>query len=58
MNMKIYWAGGATAMVASAAAIAIVAAVATSPRPAVADDCPNGGTVRFGVEPYDTAARS
>ena len=20
-------------------------------------DCPNGGTVRFGVEPYDTAAR-
>ena len=24
---------------------------------AAADDCPNGGTVRFGVEPYDTAAR-
>jgi phosphonate transport system substrate-binding protein len=22
-----------------------------------ANDCPNGGTVRFGVEPYDTAAR-
>ena len=21
------------------------------------NDCPNGGTVRFGVEPYDTAAR-
>ena len=20
-------------------------------------DCPNGGIVRFGVEPYDTAAR-
>jgi phosphonate transport system substrate-binding protein len=24
---------------------------------ATAGDCPNGGTVRFGVEPYDTAAR-
>ena len=24
---------------------------------AEATDCPNGGTVRFGVEPYDTAAR-
>jgi phosphonate transport system substrate-binding protein len=24
---------------------------------ATASDCPNGGTVRFGVEPYDTAAR-
>jgi len=22
-----------------------------------ASDCPNGGIVRFGVEPYDTAAR-
>ena len=25
--------------------------------PANAADCPNGGTVRFGVEPYDTSAR-
>ena len=28
-----------------------------SSAPAAADDCPNGGTVRFGVEPYDTAAQ-
>ena len=34
-----------------------LATLATSPQPAAADDCPNGGTVRFGVEPYDTAAR-
>lgn len=45
---------GATALVAAAATIA--ATLATSPVLA-ADDCPNGGTVRFGVEPYDTAAR-
>jgi phosphonate transport system substrate-binding protein len=34
-----------------------LAAVATAAPPAKAADCPNGGTVRFGVEPYDTAAR-
>jgi phosphonate transport system substrate-binding protein len=44
------------AVVASAAAIAIVAATPLA-RPALADECPSGGTVRFGVEPYDTAAR-
>ena len=55
MSMKIYWAGGAKVMFASVAAMAI--AFATSPRAVAADDCPNGGTVRFGVEPYDTAAR-
>jgi phosphonate transport system substrate-binding protein len=44
---------GASTLVAAAA---LVAVVATSPALA-ADDCPNGGTVRFGVEPYDTAAR-
>ena len=38
-------------------AAAAILAVATPPKPAMADDCPNGGTVRFGVEPYDTAAR-
>ncbi len=30
------------------------------PRPSVAapaPDCPNGGVVRFGVEPYDTSAK-
>ena len=39
------------------AAVALSAAVTTAPKAAAADDCPNGGTVRFGVEPYDTAAR-
>jgi len=57
MTRQSHWLGGATAVVASAAAIAIAATVATSPQPARADDCPSGGTVRFGVEPYDTAAR-
>jgi phosphonate transport system substrate-binding protein len=45
---------GATTLIA---AVATIAAVAIAPRPALADDCPSGGTVRFGVEPYDTAAR-
>jgi len=53
---NFYWAASATAIAASVAAIAF-AALRTSPQPAVADDCPNGGTVRFGIEPYDTAAR-
>ena len=53
---NFYWAASATAIAASVAAIAF-AALTTSPQPAVADDCPNGGTVRFGIEPYDTAAR-
>jgi len=38
-------------------AAAAILAIATPPKPAMADDCPNGGIVRFGVEPYDTAAR-
>src|SRR6516225_10670471 len=57
MTRQSHWLGGATAVAASAAAIAIATAVAASPQPARADDCPSGGTVRFGVEPYDTAAR-
>src|SRR5215471_3443725 len=36
---------------------AIALALASAPAAIAADDCPNGGTVRFGVEPYDTAAR-
>jgi phosphonate transport system substrate-binding protein len=48
---------GGTTIVASVAAMAIGAALAILPRPATADECPAGGTVRFGVEPYDTAAR-
>ena len=55
MNTPFYRIGGTT-VVASAAALAIAAAIATAPKPATADDCPTG-TVRFGVEPYDTAAR-
>src|SRR5215472_14042323 len=56
MTRQSHWLGGATA-VASAAAIAIAATVTAYPQTARADDCPTGGTVRFGVEPYDTAAR-
>jgi phosphonate transport system substrate-binding protein len=38
---------------------AILAALALAPatRAATAADCPNGGTVRFGVEPFDTSAK-
>jgi phosphonate transport system substrate-binding protein len=57
MTRQSHWLGGATAVVASAAAIAIAATVVASPQLARADDCPTGGIVRFGVEPYDTAAR-
>ena len=49
---KFYWVASATAI----AAIAFAAST-MSAQPAIADDCPNGGTVRFGIEPYDTAAR-
>jgi len=42
---------------AAVAAMAIAAALVSCPQPAAAEDCPNGGTVRFGVEPYDTATR-
>src|ERR1700722_3519679 len=52
------WRAAATvAVVASAAALSFAGALTTGPQPAIADDCPNNGTVRFGVEPYDTAAR-
>jgi phosphonate transport system substrate-binding protein len=46
-----------TIAASAAIAMAITAVLATSSLPAAADDCPAGGTVRFGVEPYDTAAR-
>ena len=38
---------------------AVLAALAAAPAAFAANaaDCPNGGVVRFGVEPYDTAAR-
>jgi phosphonate transport system substrate-binding protein len=53
MKLKIFSASNVT-MVAAAV---IAVAVAASPQQAPAADCPSGGTVRFGVEPYDTAAR-
>ena len=39
------------------AALLVALAGAPAALAAEAGDCPNGGTVRFGVEPYDTAAR-
>lgn len=46
-----------TAAVAAFASAVMVLSVMSALKPAIADDCPNGGTVRFGVEPYDTSAR-
>src|SRR3984893_17952909 len=40
-----------------ASGIALALASAAHAMTAAPNDCPNGGTVRFGVEPYDTAAR-
>ena len=40
-----------------AGAIALTLAAAPSALAADAPDCPNGGVVRFGVEPYDTSAK-
>jgi phosphonate transport system substrate-binding protein len=57
MNSQFFRISGA-AIFAASAAMAIAAAMSAAPQPALADNsCPNGGTVRFGVEPYDTAAR-
>ena len=56
MKSQIFSASN-TIVASAAVAMAISAAIATSSLPAAADDCPAGGTVRFGVEPYDTAAR-
>jgi phosphonate transport system substrate-binding protein len=43
---------------AVAGSIALATALLAPPSfAAEASDCPNGGTVRFGVEPYDTAPR-
>jgi phosphonate transport system substrate-binding protein len=41
----------------TAGAIALALASGPSAMAAEPNDCPNGGAVRFGVEPYDTAAR-
>jgi phosphonate transport system substrate-binding protein len=53
MKSQIFSTGNA----AIVGAMALAAVVATSAVRALAADCPEGGTVRFGVEPYDTAAR-
>ncbi|MGC2411228.1 MAG: phosphate/phosphite/phosphonate ABC transporter substrate-binding protein [Stellaceae bacterium] len=42
---------------AAAGGIALALAAAPPALAAEATDCPNGGTIRFGVEPYDTAPR-
>jgi phosphonate transport system substrate-binding protein len=56
MMRQVRWTTAAGVFfILTAAAIAV--AITTSSKPASADDCPNGGTVRFGVEPYDTSAR-
>ena len=56
MNGRFYRFGSVAVLMASAA-IALTAVTTASPQPAMADNCPAGGTVRLGVEPYDTAAR-
>jgi phosphonate transport system substrate-binding protein len=48
MTRKYSW------IIAGGMALALASGPSTR---ATAGDCPNGGTVRFGVEPYDTAAR-
>ncbi|HXP76759.1 MAG TPA: phosphate/phosphite/phosphonate ABC transporter substrate-binding protein [Stellaceae bacterium] len=42
---------------ATAGVVASMLAVAPAAMAANAADCPNGGEVRFGVEPYDTSAK-
>jgi phosphonate transport system substrate-binding protein len=39
------------------AAAGLCAAMLAAPAARAATDCPNGGTVRFGVEPFDSAAK-
>jgi phosphonate transport system substrate-binding protein len=41
----------------TAGGVALALAIAPAAARAQANDCPNDGTVRFGVEPYDAAAR-
>ena len=42
---------------AAGAALAVLLATSSLAFAETAKDCPNGGTVRFGVEPYDTAPK-
>ena len=48
-------------VLATTAVVALALAaggISTSSFAATAADCPNGGTVRFGVEPFDTAPKA
>jgi phosphonate transport system substrate-binding protein len=56
MNGRCRWLGRA-ATVLAAASVFVTTTMAISALPADADDCPEGGAVRFGVEPFDTAPR-
>ena len=56
MNRRFRWLGRAARIIAAAAAI-VTTTITISALPADADDCPDGGAVRFGVEPFDTAPR-
>jgi phosphonate transport system substrate-binding protein len=57
MNQQPRRTSGATAALA-AATLAFVTTLTIGGRPALAADCPiDGGTVRIGVEPFDTAPR-
>ena len=42
---------------AVALTLAVGALAAAAPAHAAEADCPNGGVVRFGVEPYESAQR-
>jgi len=62
MNLKIRWIGGATTALTGATLTTLVVATLTTlamaAQPAFAQDCPgDGGIVRMGVEPFDTAPR-
>src|SRR5580704_4339868 len=56
MNVQIRWTSGTAAL--AAVALAALTALTIPTRPALAADCPgDDGTVRIGVEPFDTAPR-
>jgi phosphonate transport system substrate-binding protein len=57
MNQQTRRKGGAAKPLA-AATLAFLSTLTVAARPAMAADCPvDGGTVRFGVEPFDTSPR-
>ena len=57
MNRRFRWLGRGAARAIAAAAAIVTTTITISALPADADDCPDGGAVRFGVEPFDTAPR-